>query len=148
VAVGVIGVVCLRVTSKSASRDFTRVEAEFTVIQTSLQELHAAVDHLVTHLDSIRPRQVVEAIDARCAEPFADFADARNALIQRFGLQTFADVMTDFSSAERFINRAWSAAADGYMQEVRSCVQIAQHHLQQASACLQQAEQTNAGRIE
>ena len=62
-----------------------------------------------------------------------------NALIQRFGLTVFADVMTQFSSAERFVNRAWSASADGYMNEASSCIRQAKVYLEQASKVLETA---------
>ena len=39
-------------------------------------------------------------------------------MIDAFGLQAYADVMSDFASAERYLNRAWSASTDGYIDEV------------------------------
>jgi hypothetical protein len=41
--------------------------------------------------------------------------------------------MTQFSSAERFVNRAWSAAADGYLDETKSSLEIAENYLIGAS---------------
>ena len=45
------------------------------------------------------------------------FVDARETMIPRIGLQSYADVMSAFAGSERLINRAWSASADGYADE-------------------------------
>ncbi len=45
------------------------------------------------------------------------FADARESMVHLFGLQTYADIMSDFATGERYINRVWSASADGYDSE-------------------------------
>ena len=46
-------------------------------------------------------------------------------MIHVFGLQNYADVMSNFAAGERYINRVWSASTDGYEDEVR-------HYLQRA----------------
>jgi hypothetical protein len=48
------------------------------------------------------------------------FADARESLIHLFGLQAYANVMSDFAAGERYVNRIWSASADGYDGEARN----------------------------
>ena len=118
--------------AKAAESQSHRVEAEDSVLSESLTRLNNGVAELSKRQTAMAPHQVVEYIDDQLAEPFADFADARNALVQRFGLQGFADVMTQFASGERFVNRAWSAAADGYMEEVAASLERAQGHLNKA----------------
>ncbi len=86
------------------------------------------------------PADVLRCIDDECTEPFADFADARQALVKRFGLEVYADVMTEFASAERYVNRSWSAAADGYVDEVASSLARANQHLQNTKELLVEAE--------
>ena len=51
--------------------------------------------------------------------------------------------MTQFASAERFVNRAWSAAADGYTTEAADSLQRAQDHLNQASQLMDQFSELN-----
>jgi hypothetical protein len=34
--------------------------------------------------------------------------------VHLFGLQAYADIMSSFAAGERYINRVWSASADGY----------------------------------
>jgi len=134
--IGMTGVVLLRRTSRTAESDSGKVAAEYSTITSSLLELRKHVAHLGSSLDKYTPHEIVNFIDDECGEPFADFADARNALVQRFGLQAFAEIMTQFASGERFMNRAWSAAADGYVNEVRDCVERANAHLERADEIL------------
>ena len=39
-------------------------------------------------------------------------------MIHVFGMQNYADVMSNFAAGERYINRVWSASTDGYVDEV------------------------------
>ena len=64
--------------------------------------------------------------------------------MQRFDLKTYADVMTEFASAERSINRAWSAAADGYIDEINLCIDRSYDHLGQVRDFLEQAEKAES----
>ncbi|MGB5626604.1 MAG: hypothetical protein WBM61_12775, partial [Woeseiaceae bacterium] len=54
-------------------------------------------------------------------------------------LQTYADIMSSFAAGERYINRVWSASADGYDEEATA-------YLKKAAAQFVEAEEllTNA----
>jgi len=140
---GILGVVLLRAHAAAHRESSHRVEAEFSTLTESLLKLLDGVGQLRDLCPSIPPRDVVQYIDDQLAEPFADFADSRNALIQRFGLQGFADVMTQFASAERFVNRAWSASADGYRDEAVASLNRAERHLQRADALMNELNREN-----
>lgn len=131
--VGLVGVVLLRKTAKSAQQDDGKVAQQFETITSSLATLTTNVSTLQNGLGDMSPRQSLEFIDRECAPAFGDFAESRNALIQRFGMQPYAEIMTQFASGERFINRAWSASADGYMNEAKSSVDRAMAHLNEAN---------------
>ena len=87
------------------------------------------------------PSEVVHFIDTQCVDPLAEFADSRQAMVKRFGMKVYADVMTEFASAERMVNRSWSAAADGYVDEVDKCLKMACEHFARADELLTAAEQ-------
>lgn len=54
------------------------------------------------------------------------FVDAaRSVLTARGGIRLYATVIERFATGERRLNRAWSAAADGYIEEARRCVEEA-----------------------
>jgi hypothetical protein len=57
-------------------------------------------------------------IDRLFREDLNNFADARESMIHVFGIQDFAEVMSNFAAGERYINRVWSASVDGYVDEV------------------------------
>ena len=134
--VGIFGVVILRSTAKSAEQEQGKISADFETVTVSLDKLIKGVNELHVNLDKKSPREIVQFIDDQLAETFSDFAEARNSLIQKFGLQPYAEIMTQFSSAERFINRSWSAAADGYLNEVRDCVDRSAAHLEETYALM------------
>ncbi|MFK8113804.1 MAG: hypothetical protein AB8B91_16505 [Rubripirellula sp.] len=138
-AVGVVGIVLLRRAKHEIESDQSQTEAEYTIARQSLDEVAAIVERMAQQ-DSYVPSLVLEAIDHECAEPFAEFANSRQAMVKRFGLDVYADVMTEFASAERYVNRSWSAAADGYVDEVASSLTRANLHLQNAKILLQDAE--------
>ena len=128
VGVGVAGVILLRLAAAKDKQDDGMTEFEYSTVQRSLDDVSAVVARLCSQAVS-DPRTIVTAIDDECVEPLADFANARQALVKRFGMTIYADVMTEFASAERFLNRAWSAAADGYVDEVEDCLDRANSHL-------------------
>jgi hypothetical protein len=57
-------------------------------------------------------------IDRLFREELNNFADARESMVHVFGMQNYADVMSNFAAGERYINRVWSASTDGYVDEV------------------------------
>ncbi|MFQ5982478.1 MAG: hypothetical protein ACE5KS_03795 [Woeseiaceae bacterium] len=57
------------------------------------------------------------AIDDRLRNDLRRFADARESMMHLYGLQAYADIMSDFAAGERYVNRIWSAAADDYDAE-------------------------------
>ena len=138
--VGLGGVMILRSTAKIRSVDSTRTDANYAVIESSLGTLIKGVAHLQQFAKKEDVRSIVRYIDDELTEPFADFADAREALTNRHGLQFFAEVMTQFASAERFVNRAWSAAADGYIDEVNDSLALASVYLAAAQELISTVE--------
>jgi hypothetical protein len=60
------------------------------------------------------------------------FVEARPILIARLGLGGFAELMDRYAAAERQINRAWSAAADGVPAEAAQCLELASVFLDEA----------------
>jgi hypothetical protein len=137
--VGIAGIMLLRVATRELDADDAKTDAEYSVIQQSLAKIAEIVERLCEEREHV-PSQVLRCIDDECVEPLADFADARQALVKRFGLAVYADVMTEFAAAERYVNRSWSAAADGYVDEVASSLKRALEHLRRAQGLLVAAE--------
>ncbi|MEM6673154.1 MAG: hypothetical protein AAF726_09930 [Planctomycetota bacterium] len=108
-------------------------DADIAVLQSSLDSLISKVrtfesaqtdeDQLAVHL----------RIDDELMEDIETFVDARESMIPKLGMQRYADIMSPFANGERLLNRAWSASADGYVDEVRSCIASARAQLEMAA---------------
>lgn len=86
---------------------------QLTDLQRELQAT-AAVD---ARLDLILKR-----LDAVHDAQFDPFVGARSTLIGQLGMTGYAQLMDKFAAAERQFNRAWSAAADGVLEEAEECL--------------------------
>jgi hypothetical protein len=73
-------------------------------------------------------------LDTAFADDLARFVDARESIAHVHGLQAYADVMNAFAAGERYLNRVWSASADGYVDEVTAYVQKASEQFDGALA--------------
>jgi hypothetical protein len=142
--VGLIGVVLLRATARRDAAQSHKIQADLQIIDTSLTRLVAALADLNAQRDTLGVYEVHATIDANLAQDLASFADAREGLIPRYGLQRYADVMSRFATAERLINRSWSASVDGYVDEVWSCTERAETMMVEAHTLLKQYNQQSA----
>ena len=119
-AVGVIGLLLHRRAKRSETQSGQRISGDIQTLQQSLDAILANLE-AIDALDE--PLPVYEArfeIDRRFREDLNRFAEARESMIHGFGMQNYADVMSNFAAGERYINRVWSASTDGYEDEVRT----------------------------
>jgi hypothetical protein len=124
-----------RGTAKSAtvlSANRAELADSLAKIVDNLEDMKGAGDAIAT--DSLR-----DEIDARLRNDLRRFADARETLIHLFGLQMYANLMSNFAAGERYINRVWSASADGYDAEARAYLGKAATQFRDAQAQLQAA---------
>jgi len=117
-AVGVLGVFLARRGAKAAAEHADTVAANIEGIATSLASLAHKVAQLNREKETIPVYDVHARIDEALLDDIATFVDARETIAVRYGLQAYADVMSHFAAGERYINRVWSASADGYIDEV------------------------------
>ena len=75
---------------------------------------------------SIDTYDVRHRIDELFTDDLTSFVEARQSIAQVHGLQAYADVMSYFAAGERYLNRVWSASADGYVDEVNDYLDKAQ----------------------
>ena len=139
IVLGAIGVVLLRLGRKEQSDDQGKTDAQYEVLRASIAGLGKGIVELKTVSKAENMEQVLVTIDDQMAPQFGDFADARQALAVKHGLQFYAEVMTPFASAERYVNRAWSAAADGYIDEVDDSLARAGDYIDVAEQMLKSA---------
>ncbi len=75
--------------------------------------------------DHARLRLILERLGQVQSDLVPLVAAARARLIGQLGLGGYADFMDRFAAAERQVNRAWAAAADGVYAEAVECLELA-----------------------
>lgn len=135
----IIGVVILK---RQASGDATSehvLTANRAELTESLSNIVRNLDELISSGDTVPVNRLRDEIDARLRDDLRRFADARESLVHLFSLQTYADIMSEFAAGERYVNRVWSASADGYGHEARSYLDKAVSQFRAASQQLEAA---------
>jgi len=129
-----IGSAMMRMAQKSAGSEAGKVAEDITTIERSLGELVVRVKAMNTDKDQpdVDVFSFSGRIDDECMELINDFVDAREAIIHRYGLPAYASMMDAFALGERSLNRCWCASADGYIDEVKRCLERAETHLVKA----------------
>ena len=140
--VGIVGIVLLRV-DRAAKKTASAASATgIESVQTTLKQSAESIAHLDQKLDDMTCEEVLEYIDNECVPSLNEFADNHEVIKNGYGTKVFAAVMTEFASGERYVNRAWSAAADAYVDEVVLSVRYARDFLAAAVEDLNKAGQT------
>jgi hypothetical protein len=109
-----------------AKRQDRAVARSGAVLETNRNELNESLAKIVRDLEEMtggktaRGEQLRDWIDATLRPDLRRFADARESMVHLYGLQTYADIMSEFATGERYVNRVWSASADGYDGEAES----------------------------
>ena len=117
---GSLGVLLVRRAAKAAAMHEESQSVSIETLQTSLQRAVAEVGALDEERDSIDVYDLKDRIDERVRVHLDAFADAREVVAHRYGLQQYADLMNRFAAAERYLNRVWSASTDGYIDEAHT----------------------------
>ena len=107
-------------------------------ILTNLEQLHGRKDDLPTY-------EARFEIDKLFREDLNNFADARESMIHVFGIQNYADVMSNFAAGERYINRVWSASTDGYIDEVNMYIDRSLNQFREAHRHFHELRDEHAG---
>ena len=137
------GVLGLTLIKRAAAAHATSDE----VLELNRGELRESIDNIGRDLleikndASLKGASLREAIDLRLRTDLRRFADARESMVHLFGLQTYADIMSSFAAGERYINRVWSASADGYEGEAATYLEKAAAQFAEARTQLQEAAQ-------
>ena len=125
VVVGVVGVALARLGSRKAATSEERLTGDLEILGDSLARVVAKLEALVHEQAEMDVYEVRHRIDGDFMEDLNAFVQARESLSHRYGVQTYANVMTSFASGERALNRAWSACTDGYVDAVARALEKA-----------------------
>ena len=116
------------------------------LLETNRNELSQSIANIVRDLKEMtdgtaaQGEELRDFIDEKLRPDLRRFVDARESMVHLYGLQTYADIMSEFAAGERFINRVWSSSADGYDTEAETYLARAAEQFQDA-----QQQLANAG---
>ena len=117
------GVVLLHTGRRSSTQKSEKSAASLQEITDALNRAINRTQQLSKESSTLAPSKIVARIDDEITDELRTFADGRESMTTEHGLKLFADVMSPFAAGERAINRAWSAAADGYIDEATDCLE-------------------------
>lgn len=138
---GVIGIALVRLSEKRQIQAEGKLTSNIQNIESSLNQIVDNMNQLNVEKKSINPYDVRYRIDELFPDPLNTFVEARESISHVYGLQAYADVMSYFAAAERYLNRVWSASTDGYIDEVHTYLDKAQEQFSEALQKLRQLKQ-------
>ncbi len=134
----VFGLIMVKRQSSAMARSDSVLELNRSELSESIQNIVRDLEGL-TGDNSKQGSDLRNSIDLELRSDLRRFADARESMVHLFGLQTYADIMSNFAAGERYINRVWSASADGYDHEARTYLEKAANQFQDAQQQLMEA---------
>lgn len=135
-ALGAVGVLLVNVGERRTARAVRESGAGIDEVEEALSNLVRRLDRMDVEREDLNPYHVHTWIDQETPIYLTSFVEARETLAHVYGLQAYADVMSHFSAAERYLNRTWSASADGYIDEVRMYLPRARDEFHEAQRML------------
>ncbi len=121
---GVVFLVIYRRAQQKETRAGDRLAGNMEILNKSLANILAYLEELCGRGDDLPVYDARFEIDRLFRDDLNNFAEARKSMIHVFGIQNYADVMSNFAAGERYINRVWSASADGYDEEANAYLKI------------------------
>lgn len=131
-AVGAAGLWLYRKAQRRENRAGQRLSGDISTLGASLDNILRNLEAICARGDELPVYEARFEIDRLFRADLTRFAAARESMIHVFGMQNYADVMSNFAAGERYINRVWSASTDGYVDEVRMYLERARSQFTEA----------------
>jgi len=131
-AVGIAGAAAIRIEIARHSKTEHHVTAKVETVYASLERIAANINKLDADKHSIDTYDMRLRIDELFIEDLEIFVDARQSIAHRHGMAAYGDVMSSFAAGERYLNRVWSASADGYIDEVNTYIEKAREQFDES----------------
>jgi len=122
---GAVGIAFVHFGKRKESRAEDKLASNILSIEDSLGRIVGNITQLNSEKQSINTYDVRFKIDELFLDDLAIFVNARQSISHIFGLVAYGDVMSSFAAGERYLNRVWSASADGYIDEVNAYIEKA-----------------------
>ena len=137
--IGLVGLWLHRKAEHGEIRGGQRLALDIQVLTDSLEKICRNLESICARGDDLPVYEARFEIDRLFREDLNRFVEARESMIHVFGMQNYADVMSNFAAGERYINRVWSASADGYDEEAATYLHKAAQQFADAQSQLQAA---------
>ncbi len=137
-AVGVAGVFVARSGRHKMHKSEEKLSENIRSVETSLGNVVRNISTLDSQKHSINTHDVRFRIDELFLADLDIFVQARESIGHVYGLVAYGDVMSSFAAGERYLNRVWSASADGYIDEVNTYIEKSR---EQFTDCLTKIQQ-------
>jgi hypothetical protein len=131
--VGVAGVAIARISTRREAESEDVVTKNIGSLRTSLENVVTNIRQLNKDKESIDVYDLPQQIDSIFLDDLNTFVDARESIGHAYTLQDYADIMSHYAAGERYLNRVWSAAADGYIDESHTYIGRAQTQFEEAN---------------
>ena len=141
VAVGILGIALVRAETRKMARAEGKLALNIESIENSLGQIVKNMGRLKADEVLDDPYEVRHRIDDVFTDDLNTFVEARESITHVYGLQGYADVMSYFAAGERYLNRVWSASADGYIDEIRIYLERAEEQFSESLEKLKQLKQ-------
>ncbi len=122
VVVGIIGVALVRVATHKHAKGEDKLSNDIDVVDKSIHSLVTNMEAFGREKGTMSVYDLHKKIDELFVKDLDNFAEARESIIHIYDLQRYADLMSHFAAGERYLNRAWSASADGYIDEAHTYI--------------------------
>lgn len=142
---GMAGLMVYRRAQHSAANESLLLSGNIENLGTCLGNIVANLKELNDRREDLPTYEARFEIDRLFRRDLENFADARESMIHVFGVQDYADVMSNFAAGERYINRVWSASTDGYVDEVKLYLERAHDQFIEAHRHFQELKNLRRG---
>ena len=130
--VGAAGVAVVRINDASRNKTEHHVASRIETVEGSIERIATNIKKLNADKHSINTYDMRYRIDELFIDDLEMFVDARESIAHRYGLAAYGEVMSVFAAGERYLNRVWSASADGYIDEVNTYLDKAQEQFSES----------------
>lgn len=107
-----------------------------------LDAIAQPLESLKEEIESLDTAALTERVDGLLNDYVLPFAQVRQVLIDRLGMDKGAETLVIVAFGERLLNRVWTTAADGHLPEARACFPEAYEAFAEARAVVQEARAT------
>jgi hypothetical protein len=130
--IGAVGLWLSRKAHHEEAHAGSKLAGNIDLLGKCLDKILAKLELLCKNKEELPTYEARFEIDRLFRDDLNNFAEARESMIHVFGMQNYADVMSNFAAGERYINRVWSASTDGYVDEVNLYLERALNQFREA----------------